>query len=569
MNTPELHELSIAQASTLIGARQLSPLEYVDALIARTNRLDPILNAYITRMHEQAREQARHAEREIAASGGRGPLHGIPFAVKDVIDVAGQPTTANSRLRGQQVSTNDATVTRRLAAAGALLMGKLALHEFAHGGPSFDLPWPPVRNPWNLDRVPGGSSSGCAAAIAAGMVPAAVGTDTGGSIRIPASMCGITGLMPTAGLISRTGVVPHSFTFDRCGPMAATAEDCALLMQAMVGYDANDPGSVQHTAPDYRAVLEGSLRGLRVGVLRHTWEEDLPAGPDLRDALDKALRTLRELGATLEECRIRPLRDFNDVKVILAESEIVNIHLHDLRQNPGGFGAENRSRMLPALLFSAQDYVSAMREHRRLVIETLALHERFDVLIMAGQGEAPSFAAHNSLNFWQRPNAFVLANLTGQPALAVPIGFGVNDLPLGMQILGRPFEDATVLKIGHAFQQATAWHLRRASVSDLQPVPPINEPPARCAEEGDARTRERCIAAVAHAGLNLDDLMVAQMLEGAPYALAMQARQRARHGDADMPSLAFRLPPSPSRATNPALRQKTSPLNSIEMRSPS
>lgn len=548
MNALELHDLSIAQAADLIAARRLSPLEYVDALIARTERLDPILNAYLTPTHEQARDQARRAERELNAGKIRGPLHGIPYALKDVIAVAGQPTTANSRLRAERVSTVDATVARRLADAGALLMGKLALHEFAHGGPSFDLPWPPARNPWNLERVPGGSSSGCAAAIAAGLVPAAVGTDTGGSIRIPASMCGITGLMPTFGLISRAGVVPHSFTFDRVGPMAATAEDCAILLQAMVGYDARDSGSVAHAVPEYRAALGGSLRGLRIGVLRHTWEDELPASPELRNALEEAMRTLRELGATLEDCRLRPLRDYNDVKVILAESEIINVHLHDLRQRARDFGADNRSRMLPALLFTAQDYVSATREHRRLVIETLALHERYDAFIMAGQGEAPAFSAHNCLNFWQRANSFTLANITGQPALAVPIGFGGNGLPLGMQVLGRPFEDSTVLKIGHAYQQASTWHRRRAPISEHVAVPTLIAPPllAGTANEVDARTRELCRQAASNASVTLDDFMFRQMLEGAPYALAMKARQQDRHDDADMPSLAFRALPQQS-----------------------
>lgn len=548
MTGPEIHDLGVAQAAALIAARRLSPVEYVDALIARAQRLDPVLNAYLTRTHEQAREQARDAERDIAAGKLRGPLHGIPYAVKDVIDVAGHATTGHSRLRAHHISERDAAVTSRLGAAGAVLMGKLALHEFAHGGPSLDLPWPPARNPWNLEHMPGGSSSGCAAAVAAGLVPATVGTDTGGSIRSPASMCGITGLMPTFGLISRTGVIPHSFTFDRCGPMAASAEDCALILQALVGYDTSDPGSVRYAAPDYHAALQGSLRGLRVGVLRQTWEEDVPASAELCVALEEALCTLRGLGATLEECRLRPLRDYNDVKIILAESEVINVHLHGLRQRARDFGADIRARMLPALLFTAQDYVTAAREQRRLLTQTLALHERYDALIMAGQGEAPTFASHNCLNFWQRPNVFTLANVTGQPALALPIGFGSRGLPLGMQILARPFDDATALKIGHVYQQATAWHRRRAPIAGDLPVPPLVAPAllAGTADDADVRTRERCRQAAADAGLELDDFMFRQMLEGAPYAVAMKARQQGRHGDIDSPSLTFSQPPSQS-----------------------
>lgn len=542
MNAPDLHNLSIAEAAGLIATRRLSPLEYVDALIARTERLDPVLHAYLERTQETAREQALLAEREISAGRYRGPLHGIPYALKDVIDVTGLATTGNSRLRIDAVSHADATVARRLDSAGALMMGKLGLHEFAHGGPSFDLPWPPVRNPWNLAHVPGGSSSGCASAVAAGLVPAAVGTDTGGSIRIPASMCGITGLMPTFGLVGRTGVMPHSFTFDRCGPMAATAEDCALLLQTLAGHDAQDPGSVRSGLIDYRAALTGALRGMRIGVLRHAWEEDVPVSPDLRAALEEALRTLRALGATLEDCRVRPLRDYNDVKVILAESEIVNVHLQDLRRRPGDFGADIRTRMLPALLFSAQDYVMATREHRCLVAQTLALHERYDVLLMAGQGEAPTFASHNSENFWTRVNPFTLPNVTGQPALAVPIGFGKDGLPLGMQLLGRPFDDATVLKVGHAYQQSCPWHRQRPPMVAETSAPALPEPALLpgSGDGADLHARELCLRAAAAAGVELDDVLLRQMLQGAPRALEMKARQQGRHGYPDWPSVSFR-----------------------------
>jgi len=563
MNAPDLHELSIAQAALLIAARHLSPVEYVDALIARTELLDPLLNAYLTRTPELAREQARRAEREISAGAYRGPLHGIPYALKDVIAVAGLPTTGNSRLRAHDISTADATITRRLSTAGALLMGKLALHEFAHGGPSLDLPWPPARNPWNLERVPGGSSSGSGTALAAGLIPASVGTDTGGSIRIPASACGVTGLMPTAGLIARTGVIPHSFTLDRCGPMAATAEDCALLLQALAGHDPRDPASVRRTAPDYLAALDGSLLGLRVGVLRHTWETELPVSSDLSNALEEALHTLHALGATLEDCRMPPLRAFNDVKVILAESEVINVHLPDLRRRAGEFGADMRTRMLPALLFSAQDYVTAMRTQKKLVMEMLALHQRYDVLLMASQGEATPFSAHTSLNFWLRANVFTPANITGQPALALPIGFGATGLPLGMQILGRPFEDATVLKVGHAYQQQSNWHQRRARIDAQQAVPPITIPPilTGTATDVDAQTRAQCMQALANADIRLDDFMLQQMFEGAPHALAMKQRQPASHDYSDTPFMTYHPPRPRAARSSPGSASHTKPEN--------
>ena len=286
----DLAFLTIAEASELIKSRQLSPVEYVEALIKRTETLDPQLHAYITPTFDLARQQAKQAAHEIAAGTYRGPLHGIPFALKDIYDTKGILTSGHSRVCMHRLPDADATATRKLYEAGAILMGKLATHEFAHGGPSFDLPWPPARNPWNLVHFTGGSSSGSGAAVAAGLVPVALGSDTGGSIRGPASLCGLAGLMPTFGLVSRGGVLPNSYTFDHCGPLARSVEDCAIVMQAIVGFDPRDAGSLKRDVPDYRAALTPDLKGLRIGVLRHYWEEDLPASEDVHKALQEALR---------------------------------------------------------------------------------------------------------------------------------------------------------------------------------------------------------------------------------------------------------------------------------------
>jgi len=284
-----LHDLTIADASDRIRARRLSPVELVDALISRVEQYDAQTRAFITPTFDLARQQARAAEAEIAGGRYRGRLHGIPFGLKDIYDTRGILTSGHSRAFIDRIPREDATTVRRLYDAGAVLLGKLATHEMAHAGPSFDLPWPPARNPWNLTHFTGGSSSGSGAAVAAGMVPVALGSDTGGSIRGPASLCGVVGLMPTFGLVSRTGVITNSYTFDHCGPLARTVEDAALVLQALAGYDASDAGSVQRPIPAYRDALREDLRGLRIGVLRYHWENDIPASDDVRRAMDDDL----------------------------------------------------------------------------------------------------------------------------------------------------------------------------------------------------------------------------------------------------------------------------------------
>jgi Asp-tRNA(Asn)/Glu-tRNA(Gln) amidotransferase A subunit family amidase len=543
---PELHDLPIAELSGLIAARKLSPAELTEALIQRVERYDGQTRAFITPTFDLARRQARAAEAEIAAGKNRGPLHGIPFALKDIYDTKGILTSGHSRVFSDRVPTEDATTTNRLYQAGAVLLGKLATHEMAHAGPSFDLPWPPARNPWNLARFTGGSSSGSGAAVAAGMVPVALGSDTGGSIRGPASLCGIVGLMPTFGLVSRAGVITNSYTFDHCGPLARTVEDCALVLEALAGYDPKDAGSLSRPIPRYRRALGEDLRGLRIGVLRHHWEDDIPASEDVRRAMDAALDVLRRLGAELEECRVRPLASYFDVKIIIAESEIFSVHQKNLIARPKDFGADFRSRAYPSVLFTANDYVQATREHRRMMTEMEPLYARFDAFVTAGMGEAPRLSDYRSVSFWQKPSLLTAWNVTGQPVLALPNGFGGNGLPLGMQILGRPFGEETMLRVGHAYERATEWHTRHpnlvpgAEVPEVTPPPVLSEPTDRV----DAETRDLCVKAARRAGLELDDLMLAQLLEGAPYALAMVRRLRRDHDPSHEPANVFSFPPA-------------------------
>src|SRR5215469_7650908 len=301
-----LHFLTIAEAARLIEHRQLSPVELTQALLDRIAAIDPQLNAYLLVTADQALDQARIAEAEIMAGNYRGPMHGIPFALKDIYCTAGIRTTSHSRTRANYVPDFDATTVTRLREAGAILLGKLATHEFAHGGPSFDLPWPPARNPWNRDHFTGGSSSGSGAGVAAGLMMGALGSDTGGSIRNPAALCGLVGLKPTYGLVSRFGVYTNSFSYDHAGPMTWSIEDCAIMLQAIAGHDPRDPASADRAVPNYRAGLCGNIKGLRIGVLRHLFEQDAPIPPVATAALDAAFDVLRGLGATLEDTHIRP-----------------------------------------------------------------------------------------------------------------------------------------------------------------------------------------------------------------------------------------------------------------------
>ena len=540
--TDKLHFLTIAAAAQLIKSRQLSPLEYADALLERIGLFDSQLNAFITVTADLARQQAREAEADIMAGRYRGPLHGIPFALKDIYNTQGILTSGGSKVCRDNIPNFDATATRKLHDAGAVLLGKLQTHEFAHGGPSFDLPWPPARNPWHLEHFTGGSSSGCGAALAAGLTPGALGSDTGGSIRGPASFCGITGYMPTYGLVSRAGVIPNSFTFDHCGPMTCTVEDCAILLQAIAGYDAQDAGSIEAEIPDYRAALTGDIKGLRVGALRHYWEKDMPAHPDLARAMDAAIEVLRKLGARVEDCATRPMQNSYDTKVVIAESEIYSIHYDNLKARPGDFGRDFLGRVLPACLFQASDYVQASREHRRIIADVRPLYRKYDVLLTAGFGPAPRLDAHRTANFWMKPNVFTSSNVFGGPSLELPNGFS-NGLPLGMQLIGRPFDEATVLRVGHAYQQATDWHTRQPRLVAGAPQPVVtakgNEP---VAADLDVATRDFVLRTASRAGLELNDYQTAILLETAPFALEKAERMRKPRDRMEEPALVFRFP---------------------------
>ncbi len=539
----ELAFMTIAEMARRIGKKELSPVELATALIGRAEALDPQLNAYLLPTPERALDQARAAEREIMAGRCRGPMHGIPFGLKDIYATAGIRTTGHSRTCIDTVPNFDATTVARLHEAGAVLMGKLATHEFAHGGPSFDLPWPPARNPWNRDHFTGGSSSGSGAAVAAGFVPAALGSDTGGSIRGPAALCGIVGLKPTYGLVSRYGVYANSFSFDHAGPMTWTVEDCAILLQAIAGHDPKDPASAAHPTPDYRAALTGDIAGLRVGIVRHLHEDDCPVNAEVGKALEEAFRVLRSLGAILGEVRLRPAQDYYDLNVTIAESELLAVHEPVLRARPGDFGEDFLGRVLPAVLISARDYVQAQRERRRILAEMAPIYADYDVLVTAtAGGPAPRLDAWRTIEFWRRPSLTTPFNVTGGPALAQCIGFSSSGLPLSMQVVGRPFAETTVLRVAHAYEQATEWRARRPWLDPnavfSTELPPVPDPPPA---DVDAATRERAASACRSAGLTLSDRQFAMLCAAAPYVEAMTGRLYREREWSEEPANIFRF----------------------------
>ena len=453
--------LGVARASELIRAQQLSPLEYTRELLARIDQIDGRLHSFLSVDADGALAAAREAEREIVAGHWRGPLHGIPFALKDIIDVTGQRTTAHSRLLIDNIAAEDAFVTARLRAAGAVLVGKLATHEFAIGGPSFDLPWPPAVNPWGTGRFPGGSSSGSGVAVAAGMVPVSIGTDTAGSIRNPASMCGITGMKPTYGLVSRRGIFPLSYSLDHAGPLTRSVSDNALVLQAIAGPDPEDRSSASRGVPDYSADLHRGIEGMRIGLVRHFYAEDAEADSEQIAAIDAAARVLRDLGAEVREVRLPPLSEFATCARIILSSEAFAIHRAWLATRADEYGELARARILEGAAVTAADYIDAQRLRARLSRRTSETFAGVDVCVTASNFdpacEIDDSAAIARAYPRQARQPF---NVTGQPAVAIPCGFTKDGLPLSLQIVGHPFEEATVYRVAHAYESATSWTAR-------------------------------------------------------------------------------------------------------------
>jgi aspartyl-tRNA(Asn)/glutamyl-tRNA(Gln) amidotransferase subunit A len=456
---------TIAEASALIAAKKLSPVELTKACLDRLHATEATLHAFVLPTEDRALADAKAAEAAMMKGGPIGPLHGIPIGLKDIVDTAGIETTCGSKILAGNVPVADAACAARLAAAGTVLMGKLTTHEFADGGPSFDLPKPPAHNPWNPEHFTAGSSSGTGAAVAAGVILCGIGTDTGGSIRGPAALCGIAGLKPTYGLVSRAGVAPAAFSLDHIGPMAWTAEDCAIMLQVLAGHDPADPASAMHAIPDYRLALSGHLKDVRIGVIRHFHEADYPVEPAVQTGIDNAIAVFRSLGATVTDVTVAPLQDWHACGSLISITERAAAYEEWSRTRLGDFSERVQRRLQLGALVSGVDYVQAVRRRRELRSELQTVMRDLDVVITAGApGEAPKMDAIPKWDLFDKPNFTMPFNVSGYPALCVCSGFGPGGLPVSVQIAGKPFQDATVLRVGDAFEKATDSRGRRPAL---------------------------------------------------------------------------------------------------------
>lgn len=457
----EPHNLSIEEASVQIAQRRLSPVEYLRAFRDRAASLESKLHAFTQPLWDEAEQSARQAEAEIVRSGPRSALHGIPVGLKDIFDLAGHPTTCHSKILLDNIATEDAVSIAKLRTAGAVFPGKRSTHEFAFGGPAFDLPFQPARNPWNVAHHPGGSSSGSGVAVAANMLPAALGSDTGGSIRHPAFACGIVGMKPTYGLVSRRGVFPLAYSLDHVGPMTRTVADNALLLNALAGHDPGDAASVNRQTEDYTRDLDVGLNGLRVGFVRHFHEVDVVAAPDVVASLDEAAQVFLREGASVRDVVLPSVVELSAANRIVLLSEGVSVHEKWLRERPGDYSRATRQRLMPGLFLSAADYVQTQRRRAQVVDALSAAFREVDVLLVVSSMEQPCRIDDEPLLRTLTRQARAPFNLSGHPALGVMCGISKDGLPLGMQLVGAPFTEALLYRAARAYERATQWHTMR------------------------------------------------------------------------------------------------------------
>ena len=465
MSDGPLHYSTIAEQAGLIRSRAISPVELTRAYLDRIDHLGNRLGAYVTVLFDRAIEEATEAERAIAAGDYTGPLHGIPVALKDIIHMRGVATTAGSRMLSGSVSEEDSTIVRRLSSAGAVILGKANLSEFAMGG-TVDHPFGTPRNPWDLDRTPGASSSGSGVAVAAGLCSAALGSDTGGSVRGPAFFCGITGIRPTYGRVTRQGVVPMSWSMDTVGPMTRTVEDCAIVLWAIAGHDTGDPSTGRAEVPDYLESIEDGVRGLRIGVPREMIDfEGLDS--EVGDAVTKAVGVLEELGASSAEVSLPSVPGSGGAFVAVADTEAAAFHSRWLRSRGDDYDWNTRTRLEAAFLVPASVYITGQRARTAVRRELLEALDHFDVLVTPSSN-APAQSVESATgrpggNYQGRQDMARRrltspASLAGLPALSVPCGFSESGLPIGLQIIGKPFDEAMLFRVGRAYESVTGWH---------------------------------------------------------------------------------------------------------------
>ncbi len=454
--------LSISELSELIRTRKVSPVEITRAVLERIDKLNPALSAYITVTADLAMKSAQEAESEIQHNRWRGPLHGVPIALKDLFDTAGVRTTAASALFKDRIPGQDAEVIRRLKAAGAVLLGKTNMHEFAYGGTSLVTAFGGVHNPWELGHIAGGSSGGSAAAVAARLCYGALGSDTAGSIRQPAAYCGIVGLKPTYGLVSTRGVIPLSWSLDHVGPMARTVADAALLLQVIAGYDSEDITSVQLDVPNYGAALRQRPTSVRLGVAHDFFFERLD--PEIQKATNDALSVLEKLTAGVTEVAI-PARNQEELRSTVRAAEAYAYHAEFIAKSPDLYQPETVARLRPGADISASAYIEARRQLDRTRRSIGQVFQTVDAIVTPtspilpppitdfnhDRGGSADFLVRNI----QNTSPF---NVYGWPTISIPCGFSTSGLPMGLQISGPPGRDAVVLQIAHAYEQATQWH---------------------------------------------------------------------------------------------------------------
>jgi aspartyl-tRNA(Asn)/glutamyl-tRNA(Gln) amidotransferase subunit A len=452
---------TISELTPRLRRREISPVEITQACLSRIEKSNPALNAFITVMAESALADARKAEAEILRGEWRGPLHGVPVALKDLIDTAGVRTTAGSELYKDRIPNQDAEVVRRLRLAGAVIVGKNNLHEFAYGGSSLVSFFGDVHNPWDLGRIAGGSSGGSAAAVVAGLAYAAIGTDTAGSIREPAALCGCVGLKPTYGRVSSRGVIPLSTSLDHVGPLAATVVDAAVILQAIAGYDSADIATADVPVADYVSALREGAKSLRVGVPRAYFFDDLD--PEVASAMEHALRAMATLGAEITEVQLDVPTDRT-----LQMAESYAYHAETVARSPELYRPETLRRIQSGEKVSAADYIQRRRELEEVRRTIHAVFADLDVLVTPTMPmPAPDIADLKADPDALRPAELKLLgntrpfNVWGLPAISIPSGFTESGMPIGLQIAGPPWREDMVLRLAQAYEQATAWHKRR------------------------------------------------------------------------------------------------------------
>jgi aspartyl-tRNA(Asn)/glutamyl-tRNA(Gln) amidotransferase subunit A len=483
---PELVTLSLAEASRRIRSRQTTSVDLTKALLDRIKVYNPKLNAYITVMRVEALDQATRLDEEAKAGKFRSPLHGVPVALKDNIDTAGTRTTAASQVFDDRVPDDDADVARRLKEAGAVIIGKTNLHEFANGGSSASTYFGPVRNPWALDRIPSGSSGGSAAAVSADLAFAALGTDTGGSIRQPSAFCSIVGLKPTYGLVSIRGIIPLLYSLDHCGPMTKTVEDAAILLNHMTGYDSHDVASVERPREDYVAALSQPVSGIRLGIPRAPYFDLLD--DEIAEAVEGALAVLSGLTKSTVDCRLPSTAGFDSLAL---GGERIAYHLDLFRRNSNRYSLHIRQSLEAALKSmndgAAQpcaekvvDYISSQWKLALLRKNIDAAFTNFDLVALPTMRIMPR-TIDDSLNRERVPvprepetvSNCAPFNTFGLPAISVPCGFSKNGLPIGLMIAGPRFAEGKVMALAQAYERATAWHTRRPALSPDMAVPAL------------------------------------------------------------------------------------------------